>query len=385
MKIAIVQDDLMRRGGAEQVVRCLHMAFPEAPIFTLCYQPQLTYPYFKDCDVRTSWFQSVVSTEKAMKMLFFPIGLVAMQQLDVTGYDVVLMSSTYCAKYVKVSAHTIVINYCHNPFRLLWHPESYAEYLHSKGLKKLAIQGVIKAMRYYDYKTAQRTNYFITNTEDSAERIRKAYRHSKQIAVIKPPVNCSNFYVSKQVGNYYLIVARLEYYKKVDLAIDAFNELGYPLIIVGRGPKEAELKKRAKSNITFKSGLSNEEIARLYAECKAFVFPQHEDYGITPLEANASGRPVIAYGQGGVLATMIPYRNDASQATALFFEQQTKESLKEAIGQFEQLTFSPAFIRAHAEQFDELLFIEKIKQYVREKYASYKSLPETQDSVLVSA
>jgi glycosyltransferase involved in cell wall biosynthesis len=384
MKIAIVQDDLMRRGGAEQVVRCLHMAFPEAPIYTLCYQPQLTYPYFKECDVRTSWFQSVVSTEKAMKMLFFPIGLLAMQQLDVTGYDVVLLSSTYCAKYVKVSENTIVINYCHNPFRLLWHPESYAEY-HSKGLKKLAVTTIIKAIRHYDFKTAQRTNYFITNTSDSAERIRKAYKPSKEIAIIKPPVNCSNFHVAGKTGSYYLLVARLEYYKRVDLAIEVFNDLGYPLVIVGRGPKEAELKKQAKSNITFKSGLSNVEIARLYAECKAFIFPQHEDYGITPLEANASGRPVIAYGQGGVLETMIPYTDDSLKATAVFFPEQTPESLKQAIATFEQLTFSPAFIRAHAGQFDELLFIEKIKQFVIEKYATYKSLPESRNSLLVSA
>jgi glycosyltransferase involved in cell wall biosynthesis len=163
------------------------------------------------------------------------------------------------------------------------------------------------------------------------------------------------------------VVSRLEYYKKVDLVVDAFNELGLPLIIVGRGSKEMELKKRAKSNIGFKNGLNNHEISELYAGCKALIFPQHEDYGITPLEANASGRPVIAFGKGGVLETMIP-KVEKWKATALFFEDQSVESLVAAINAFNDNDFDPFFIRRHAEKFNEDKFVKQIRNHVLNLY-----------------
>lgn len=368
MKIAIVHDELVRKGGAEQVTRCFHMAFPEAPIFTLAYNPDTTYTYFKNCQIRTSWFQNIAHDEKRLKQLFFPLGIIAMQQLDVTAYDVVLMSSTYCAKYVKISPNAIVINYCHQPFRLAWYPDSYKEFIISKGIKKWLLQRVVSILQKVDYNAAKRTDYFIANTKETALKIRKIYNYKNDIPVIKPPVNCANFHVSSEVKDYYLVVARLEYYKKVDLVIDAFNELGYPLIIIGKGSKEQELKKYSKNNISFRNNLSTEELRNLYTDCKAFIFPQLEDYGITPLEANASGRPVIAYGEGGVKETMIPYTGDFSKATAIFFPEQTKESLITAIKLFERLpAFNSNFIREHAETFDESAFIEVIKKFVSDK------------------
>lgn len=367
MKIAIVHDELMRRGGAEQVVLCFHRAFPEAPIYTLAYQPDATYPEFKDCEVHTSWYNKVIKNEKLMKALFFPVGLVAMQQLDVTGFDVVLMSSTYCAKYVKLSPNTIVINYCHTPFRLAWYPESYAEYLNAKGLKKWAYDFVVNTLQKIDLKAAKRTNFFITNAQEVALRIKDKYQFKGEVPVIKPSANIDNFYVSNEVKDYFLVVCRLEFYKKADLVVKAFNELGLPLIVVGKGSKEEELKTMAKSNITFKKGISAEELGKLYAECKALVFPQEEDYGITPLEAASSGRPVIAFGKGGVWETMIPYVGNEKEATALFFEEQTVKSLKDAILKFNTLNFDSQFIRNHAEKFRSEIFIENIKNYVLSK------------------
>jgi glycosyltransferase involved in cell wall biosynthesis len=310
--------------------------------------------------------QHLVSNEKNMRWMFFPLGVWAMQQLDVTGYDVVLISSTYGAKYVKISSTSLVITYCYTPFRLIWAPYSYKQYLNAKGLSKIAFDFVIKTLRKIDYRAAQRSNHFVAMTAETRERIRNAYHYTKEIPLIKPPVNCDAFYVSEQTKDYYLIVSRLESYKKVDMVIEAFNQLGHQLIIVGRGSQETELKNKARGNITFKSGINSKEIAKLYAHCKALIFPQHEDYGITPLEANASGRPVIAYGQGGVLDTMIPVNNvqDASKATAIFFYKQDAESLIKTINQFENLRFNPAFIRRHAESFDESMFIAKIQQYV---------------------
>ncbi|WP_026464815.1 glycosyltransferase [Adhaeribacter aquaticus] len=376
MKLAIVHDDLMRRGGAEQVARCFHYAFPEAPLFTLCYQPEDTYPDFKECDVRTSWYQKVVKNENQMKKLFFPLGVLAMKQLDVTDYDVVLISSTYCGKYIKVSNKALVINYCHQPFRLAWFPESYTEYLHATGLKKLVMKTMVANLKYIDYQAAQRTDFYLANTEETSQRIKEKYKYQGHIPVIYPPVVVNNFAIAEKIEDYYLMVTRLEYYKRVDLAIDAFNTLGYKLIIVGKGTKGEELKKKAKSNIIFKSGLSKTELQKLYAGCKALVFPQYEDFGITALEANASGRPVIAFGQGGVLDTMVPLVDKIKESTAIFFKEQEVNSLIQAIQKMEEvyLNFDPTFIRENALQFDEGKFIDRIRNFVNAKFKENKKL-----------
>lgn len=377
MKIAIVHDDLVRKGGAEQVALSFHNAFPNAPIYTLAYDANHTYPEFKDCDIRTSWFGQFIKSEKYMKLLFYPMGVLAMQQLDLSDYDVILQSTTHCAKYIKTAPHTLVITYCHNPFRLVWDTESYAKVNEAGKLKRSVYGKVISILRDIDKASAKRTNWFITNAQEVVHRIQQAYAPDNEIAVINPPVKCKNFYVSNSVADYYLVVSRFESYKKVDLVIDAFNKMpDKKLVIVGKGSREKEIKENAGNNITFLTGLDADDLAKLYANCKAFIFPQLEDYGITPLEANASGRPVIAYGKGGVLDTMIPFKSDSLKSTAVFFNEQTVPALKNAIEQFEQLEFDPAFLRAHAQSFDESCFVEKIRSFVLSKYmAEEKAQP----------
>lgn len=366
----------MCRGGAEQVTLCFHKAFPDAPLYTLCYQPDLTFPEFRECDIRTTWMQSLVKTDAAMKRLYFPLGIWAMQSLDLSAYDVVLISSTHCGKYVNVGPNTLVINYCYTPFRLAWQPESYSQYTNAGPFLKLLFDQVIKRIRTIDFKAAQRPDYYVAMTEETAERIRDSYQRTDPIELINPPVNCHNFHVSPSPKTYYLLVSRLEYYKKVDLVVEAFNKLGYPLVVVGKGVQADTIKAMARSNITFRSGLSAEELASVYTGCKAFLLPQHEDYGITPLEANASGRPVIAYGAGGVLTTQLPVRDNPAKATALFFSHQTVESLVEAVTCFESIEaeFDSSFIRQHAERFDEHRFIDRIRQFVLAKYASHEAV-----------
>jgi glycosyltransferase involved in cell wall biosynthesis len=372
MKIAIIIDDLMRRGGGEQVALCFHKAFPDAPLYTSVYQPNLTYPEFKKSNVITSWYQKIATSEKRMKWLFFPFGLMAMKQMKVEDYDVVLISTTYSGKYVNISPKTLVLTYCYTPFRLAWNPTSYTEYINSKGLGRWLFDMVVNILRKIDKKSSERTDFFLAMTKETKERIIDAYSPKNQISIIPPPVNLSNYYISETIGEYYLVVSRLEYYKKVDLVIDAFNELGHKLIIVGNGSKKAELMKRANRNISFLQGIDAATLSKLYAECKAFIFPQHEDYGITPLEANAAGRPVIAFGAGGILDTMIPYTGDASVATALLFEKQEVDDLIEAIKKAETLNFSPKFIRANAERFHEKIFIEKVQNFVHNKFKERK-------------
>ena len=373
MKIAIVHDELVRRGGAERVVLAFHNAFPKAPIYTLVHNPKLTYSEFKDADIHYSWFQRVASDEFSLKKMFFPFGLFAMQGLDMSGFDVILISSTYVAKFINPSKNCLVINYCHTPFRLAWYPEYYRDYSDARFIKKMAYNIVIGILKKIDYKKAQRTDYFIANSKEIKNKISAAYDWTGDIEIINPPVDYKDFYLSDKKKDYFLVVSRLEHYKKVDLVIDVFNTLGFPLMIVGKGSQSIRLKNLARSNITFLEGVSNKELAKLYAKCKALIFPQHEDYGITPLEANASGRPVIAYSKGGVLDTMIPYKGDNKKATALFFHEQNPKALLNAIDEFLMTRFDPIFIRKHAEKFEVSRFIQQIKKFVMSKYEEQKN------------
>ncbi len=359
----------MCRAGGEQVALCFHKAFPDAPVYTQCYQPDLTFPEFRDCDIHTTWLQNIAKTDEMMKRLFFPLGVWAMESHDLTAYDVILMSGTHCAKYVKVRPDALVISYSFTPFRLAWDPESYAQYANAGPLKRMVFDAVLSRLRKVDFDFGQRPDFYVGMTTETAERLRKTYKPLAPIDIINPPVNVANFYVSDQPKDYFLVVSRLEYYKKVDLVIDAFNELGYPLVIVGKGLQADEIKARAKSNVKFLSGLSAQQLADVYAGCRAFIFPQHEDYGITPLEANAAGRPVIAYKAGGVLATQIPVNHNPAQATALYFNNQTVADLIDAVKRYERIEkeFDPAFIRSHAEGFDEAIFIDRIRQFVKAK------------------
>lgn len=370
MKVAIVHDDLMRRGGAEQVVLSMLKVYPEADLFTLAYRADHTYPEFRDHKVKTSLYNIIAFNEYIMKWLFFPTGWLCMKMLRVKGYDLVLISNTYCAKYVNIDKKAKVFMYTHTPFRFAWNPTSYVEYNRSGGLKRKLYDLVIKWLRKIDRKEAQKGDYFIGITKEAAQRISEAYLVD-DVAIINPPVKCENFYLAENpTEDYYLLVSRFEFYKKVDVAIAAFNKMKKKLIIVGKGSREKELRQMAGETVEFLSGVSKETIADLFANCKAFIFPQHEDYGITPLEANAAGRPVIAYGDGGVLETQIPYTTSGQPFTAVFFKEQTADSLIAAVEQFEKLKPDPVFIRNHAEKFGEPAFMAALSGYITPRLGS---------------
>jgi glycosyltransferase involved in cell wall biosynthesis len=373
MKVAIVHDELMRRGGAEQVVLTMLKAFPTADIYTLAYNPNGTYPEYKEykSKIHTSKLQFLNKDVGIMQKTYFPFGIWAMKSMEVKGYDVVLISNTHSAKYVDIDPKALIFIYTYTPFRLAWNPTSYSQYNNSKGAFRWVFDQLIKYLKKVDKAAAQKGHYFLGMTAETVQRIKDAYE-VQTVKVIPPDVKCRNFHVSEKPKDYFLLVSRLEYYKKADLAIEVFNQLGLKLIVVGNGSKAQELKALAKDNIEFRSGLSSVELSEVYANCKALIFPQYEDYGLTPLEANASGRPVIAYGIGGVLETMIPYTNNASKATAIFFNEQTKESLIDAIHLYETLEFDPSFIRKHAERYDESVFIDQIQHFIKEKYALHK-------------
>jgi len=368
MKIAIVHDELIRRGGAEQFTLRLHKAFPTAPIYTSCFNADKTYSDYSTCDVHTSWISPFIKDEKVWKRIFYPFGIWAMKRIKLEGFDVVLISTTSCAKYVRVSPQTKVVAFCHYPFRLAWFPESYTQVAASKGFMKIMYSLVVSRLRKIDFKAAKRIDWFITNTSEIGQLIKSCYQPKREVLIVPSSIVCSDFYVdNNSTSDYYLIVSRLEPYKKVNIVIEAFNTLpDKKLIIVGRGSQKDQYKKMAHENIEFVEGLSKEEIAHLYANCKAFIFPQQEDFGLTPIEANASGKPVIAYGKGGVLHTTLFISDNSLKSTSFLFYEQTSEAIVQSIRQFEKLEYDSSFIRKQAEQFDESVFVEKMQKIVSE-------------------
>ncbi|MDP4145739.1 MAG: glycosyltransferase family 4 protein [Bacillota bacterium] len=366
MRMALVHDWLTNMGGAERVVINFKELFPEAPIYTTLYNADKLDEALKNIDVRTSFLQSEKNLKRGHQKLL-PFMPMAFESFDLNEYDVILSSSSSCAKGVVTNPDTMHVCYCHTPMRYAW--EYYYEYANEWGLNKIKgklLKYVMNYIRVWDRVSADRVDYFIANSENVAKRIWKHYR--KESVVIHPPVRCNLFNVSNIDEDYFLILSRLVPYKRIDLAVKAFNELGLPLVIIGDGPERQRLESMANNNIKFLGRQPDEVIKDYYSKCRAFIFPGEEDFGITPLEAQASGRPVIAYGKGGALETVI------DGETGVFFKEQTIEELIVAIKKFEDIEFDKQTIRKHAEEFDEEIFKAKISNFINEKYKEFKGM-----------
>ena len=360
MKVALVHDYLNQMGGAERVVLALHEIFPDAPIYTSIYDPQRVDPAFQKMDVRTSFMQKfpMVTKHHQPYLPFYPF---AMESLDLRGYDLVLSSSSAFGKGVITKPGTLHICYCHTPMRWCWNYDEYVEREHLGWLARRVLPFLITGLRAWDQTSAMRVDHFIANSPVVAERIHKYYR--RDAVVIPPPVDARRFDFDPtiQVEDYFLIVSRLIPYKRIDLAIDACNRLQLPLVIIGSGRDLERLKKMAGPTIRFMGRLSDNEVLHYYAHCRAFLFPGEEDFGITPLEAQASGRPVIAYGAGGALASVV------EGVTGTFFQAQTVESLMAALASFDAQAYDPQVIRDHALEFDQPRFHRRILQFIEAK------------------
>ena len=360
MKIALVHDSLVNKGGAEKVFQVFCEIFITANIYTTLYLPQSTYPAFKNKNITTTFLQKILSSEKQLKMLF-PLANVLLRMIDIGDVDIVLSSSTFSGKYIK-KKNAKHICYCHSPFRLLWMPESYK----FNKVSKILLHNwnpLFNLLRKSDYNAAQKVDQFIANSELTKKRILKYY--GRDSIVIPPPIDIEKFREGTKTSEYYLVVSRLERYKKVDLVIRVFNQLNLPLLIVGKGMLEHEYRCMAKSNIKFLGDISNSELVRIYQGSIAIIFPQEEDFGLVPLEANACGKPVICYGYGGVETTMIPYdKSNNSSATALFFYEQTEKALTDAIKLFDKFNYDKQILINNAMRFDKPIFKQKILKVI---------------------
>ena len=361
-KIAIVTDWMTNYGGAESVISAFHDLFPEAPIYTTLYKPEKMRELGGLKNVKTTYLNKIPGVKHQWMIGLMPT---AVEMMDLDEFDIVLSSCHSVSKGVITKPSTLHISYCHTPMRYAWESWDFESRL--KKFPKLlhgTIRKQMKKIKRWDAAAAQRVDQYIANSSYIASKIKQHYKRKSD--VIYPPVRTQSFQaVQSPRANYYFSVGRLIPYKKFDLLVETFNKSGLPLKIAGTGPELERLKSLAKSNVEIMGYVDDNTLQDLYANCKGFLFPQMEDAGIVPLEAMASGRPVIAYNKGGSLDTMIEGK------TGVFFEEQQIESLTSAIQKFETMTFDSGFIRKHAEKYDIERFKEKILNHIEKQWKAF--------------
>ena len=354
MNIAIAHEWLTNMAGSEACVLNFCRVFKDAPIFTTVYAPEYIDPEIKSHKIITSFLQfgrkSVTGHQK-----YFPLMPLACNLLNAKQYDVILSSSHCCIKGLRKKKNAVHISYCHTPMRYAWvYEDEYCQNM--KPLKRTLVKMLLAYMRWWDFRQVKNVDYFIANSNLVKDRIKKYY--NRDAVVIPPPVRCSRFSVSEKVGDYYLAFSRLVPYKRFDLAVEACSKIGKKLIVIGDGPEKERLEKMAAPCVTFLGYQDDDTVNKYVSECKALLFPGEEDFGIVPVEVMAAGRPVIAYGKGGVLDSVIDGK------TGVFFKEQTAKSMIEAIERFETMTFDSNEIRKHALTFDESVFQKRIEDFV---------------------
>jgi len=357
MKVAIVHDFLTQLGGAEKVLEVLSEMFPEAPIYTIAYNEKKTGSVFGKKDIRTSSVQKMPFgvTKYKWYLNYMPT---AIESFDLSEYDLVISNCSAFAKGVIINPNATHICYLLAPTRYLWNETHY--YLKTAGIPwpvdKL-VPFSLTRLRNWDYLAAKRPDYIISISQEIQKRTEKYYHRDSE--VIYPFVNGANFKISEKTEDYYLIAGRMVPYKRNDIVVEAFNKLDLSLKVVGDGYGLSDLKKLAKSEkIEFLGRVPDSDLKKYLSSCKAFIFPSDEDFGIVPLEAMASGRPVVAYKKGGALETI------KDGTTGVFFDEQSPESLIKCIEKFRPEKYNPYDIREHAMSFDRSVFKRRFKSFV---------------------
>lgn len=355
-RVAIVHDWLVTYGGAERVVEAFLEMYPEADIYTLVYDKEKMGKVFRPEKVKTTFIQKFPKATKLYTKLL-PFMPYAFEELDLSDYDLVISSSSCCAKGVITGPNTKHIAYIHSPMRYAW--DLYHDYKKRSGkLTRFFMSIFMKSLREWDYTSSQRIDVLIANSNYVAKRINKFWR--RECKVIYPPVDIDRLSPNgKDPEDFYVVFSRFVPYKRIDLAILACKKLGKKLVVIGDGEQRDYLKSLANENITFTGRISDEEVKDYLQRCKAMIFSAEEDFGIVPLEAQACGRPVIAYGKGGALETVV------DGVTGVFFREQEVDSVVSAIQKFETLSLNTNDIYTHAMKFSRERFKKEIKCIIK--------------------
>ena len=348
MKIAIVHDYFIQMGGAEKVAEELHAIFPSSTMIT-------TVDIRRTPGTVTSWMRYLPITERNHR-LFFLLFPLAVETLDLTAYDLIISSSSGYAKGIKKRKDAVHICYCHTPMRWVWRYAEYAKRESFGAVTRSILPLLLSLLKKWDLAAAKRPDYYIANSNVVADRIRNFY--GRESIVIPPPIDTGRFAGEGPDGDFYLILSRLASYKRLDLAVEACKRLDRPLIVIGDGPARRELESIAGPKTHFLGRQVDQVVADYARSCKALLFPGEEDFGMTPVEINAAGRPVIAFRAGGATETVVEGR------TGVFFDQQSPESLMSAIQNFELLSWDRRELINHAEQFSREVFASTMRQFV---------------------
>ena len=365
LRVALVHHWLVKMRGGEKVLEALCKMFPKADIFTLVCNPDAITDTIKSHRIQTSWLQKFPGAVRHYRH-YLPLFPLAIEQFDLSAYDLVISSDASVCKGVLTNPETCHICYCHSPIRYAWSAfHTYLNLSQSVWQRKL-LPFVANYLRIWDHSASSRVDYFIANSWNVARRIRKYYR--RESTIVYPPIRVADYPVAPSSQRYFLVAGELIPYKRFDLAVAAFSRLGLPLWVVGDGADARKLRKLAGPTIRFLGWIPDEQFRAVLSQCRALILPGEEDFGMTVPEAHACGRPVIALGKGGALETVLP------QINGLFFGDSTVESLCEAVAQFEKMEsqFRPAEIRSTALLFDESRFMEQIREVISEKYHEHE-------------
>lgn len=353
-RIALVHDWLTTFGGAERCLILLHQLFPTAPIYTLVHDKRSTPPELDDANIIVSGLQKLPGATSNWQK-FLPLMPSAIEQFDLRDFDLIISSSHAVAKGVLTTARQKHLCYCYTPMRYIW--DLYHTYLNHTRLSPLAervFRYSAHYLRMWDLASSQRVDKFLAISDTVRDRIRHIY--GREAPVVYPPVDTKFFVPEAEARrDYYLVVSRFVAYKRVDLVIETFRHRDEQLLIVGDGPLFGRLRRQASRNVEFLGAVSDEELRILYQNCQALVFPSEEDFGLTPVECMACGRPVVALGYGGSAETVLDGR------TGVLFPEQTPQALDAALDRMARMEFAAGLCRARAEQFDQQVFMSKLK------------------------